>query len=416
MLRTKSIIGYFFIYVLICLMSTFYRAWFPSLAQTQWLLIAATVLSFFVNVEFYKSKAFIWLLVYLVVLLGNRFSGDLYFKEISTCFFEFMIPLFAMNLYYYSKQQMDQTYNRVLIVVLFIIIAIVTVGSIAANQVLPEIVRNMTHTTGGDMEQLNDYYRLGVSNYLLPHALPALIPLQVYALKQNQKGSREWFFYLAFLILCLLLIYYSASSGAILLSMLALTLSILTNKEGISKQRIFVLGLIFLPLLISNSLMNGLIQILIDIFGGSNSAQSFTEHLIDMSNSLTTEGGAHGDVGDRGVKYQQTFDAIFSNFLFGTNGESGGHMALLDRLARLGIVGFIPLIATYVTFLKPITQQISQSVKPFFVESLAIAFMMMTLKNMINLEMNVVLFAMIPIMAVYYSRYLSNESDDLYMN
>lgn len=406
--RSQKIIGYFFIYVLICLMSTFFCAWFPSISSTQWLLIAAVVLSVFINGKFYGTKPFIFLLLYFVVLYFNWRSGDKHFHEISICFFEFMVPLFAMNFCIIANKE-SESFNKVIIVVFTVIITIAAIGSIIAGQVLPEIVRNMQSETSGDIDALRAYYRLGVSNYSLPHALPAVVPLLVYALKANKRFSIVWLFYLLSLIFCLLLIFYSGASGAILIAMFALAISLLTSLNGISKQRIFWICIVFVPFIVSNSLADGIVRFLIDIFGNNAAFESFTEHLVDISESLTSESGGTGDVGARVDKYQETFNAVFDNIVLGTNMESGGHMALIDRLAYLGLVGFIPLILTYYYYLKSVSVQVNFRVKPFFVESVICAFMMMILKNMIHNEMNVVLFAMIPIMALYFSRSSENS-------
>ena len=401
--QSKTIISYFFIYVLICLMSTFFRAWFPAITQTQWLLIAAVGLSVFVNGNFYGSKTFICFAIFIAVLLVNWRTGDSHFREFSICFYEFMVPLFAMNLFLTLDKSDNGHLFKVLFAVFTIMIGIVAIGTVFVEQGMPEVVRSLSNS-GDDIESLNMYFRMGVSNYTLPHALPALIPIFVYALKSNDKFSVIWFFYLVTLLFCIILIIYSGATSALLLGIIALTLSLMTGLDGISKPKIILVSALFLPFILSNALMNGVLQFLIDIFNGNSSFDSFTQHLMDMSYSLMNETGAEGDVEARVDRYQNTFDVIINNLILGTNGSAGGHMALLERLAQLGLIGFIPLIMTYTSYFKSISIKVNNSVKPFFIESLVIAFMMMTLKNMINNEMNIVLFAMIPLYSVYFTK------------
>ena len=384
-------------------MSTFFRAWFPAVTQTQWLLIAAIGLSVFVNGSFYGSKTFLCFAIFIAVLLVNWKTGDSLYREFSICFYEFMVPLFAMNLFLALDESDNNHLYKVLFAVFAIVIGIVAIGTVLVEQVTPEVIRNLSNS-GNDIEGLNMYFRMGVSNYTLPHALPALIPIFVYALKINDKFSKTWFFYLVTLLFCIILIVYSGATGALLLGIFALTLSLMTGLNGISRQKVILVSVLFLPFILSNTLMNGFLQFLIDIFQGNSSFDSFTQHLMDMSYSLMNESGAEGDVASRVDQYQKTFGVIINNLFFGTNGSSGGHMALFERLAQLGLIGFIPLIMTYTNYFKSISVKIDNSVKPFFIESLVVAFIMMTLKNMINNEMNIVLFAMIPLYSVYFSK------------
>ena len=132
-----------------------------------------------------------------------------------------------------------------------------------------------------------------------------------------------WFFSISCEVIVCTLIFYSGASGAILIAMFALAISLLTSLNGISKQRIFWICIVFVPFIVSNSLADGIVRFLIDIFGNNAAFESFTEHLVDISESLTSESGGTGDVGARVDKYQETFNAVFDNIVLGTNMESG---------------------------------------------------------------------------------------------
>ena len=382
------------------------EGWFPY-AQRKWLFMAVgMVYAIFLQNSFYGSKRFMWLVAYIIIVLLNMVSGDKYFHDVGTVGFEFFVLGFPAVVASYSLTMPNRKDMGFVLMSFFVVLLFSTVASFLIDTfLLPNAIRMMTRysITLKDMSTVYAYYRMGLSSYAFPHALPVLIPPAVMGIKN--KNLSKWVRFLCWvsLISLILLIYLSGIMTALLLSIIGLIMAIVTRAGDMRRnlQRFALIGILAIPFL-SPSIMGSLLY---EAKMAVGEESYYYNKIESFEMSVTGEGeDEDGDWEERKDLYSKSVGGIFENILVGTNQKVGGHSSLLDRLALLGIVGFIPFILFLILQLRYPERFIPKKSRIYYYEGVLMGILMLALKSSFRPETIIVLLAILPI-AVYYLSY-----------
>jgi len=381
------------------------EGWLPF-TRRKWLFLAiGMVFSFFVKNIFYKSKRFMWLCIYLVILLLNMVFGDKFFHDIGTVGYEFFclgFPSVVATIILSNQNRKDE---GVLLFSFLVVLVFTTVASFFIDTfLLPNAIRMMTRysITLKDMSVVYAYYKMGLSTYSFPHALPVLIPPVVMGIKNKDLSKTMRLSCWITLISLVVLIYLSGIMTALLLSIAALIMAFITRAGGFRKnrRRFLVVGILFLPF-ISPSIVGSILHEAKMAVGEDsyyyNKLESFEKNVTGEDE----EDG--GDWEERQDLYSKSVVGFFENIIVGTNERVGGHSAFLDRLALLGLLGFIPFLLFILHQFKFSGNFLTAPSRIYYYEGLIMGLLMIALKSSFRVETLLVLFAILPIATKYLS-------------
>ena len=401
--KKKSIIGILLIFFIIVLTFTPVVGYFPIFRSTWIFLLLGIALLSISNIKFYTSRAFICLVFSAVIMLLNVFNEDKYFNlnkvlaEISMLVFVAMMTMYAVN------KGRKPLFLKWCIMTFFLIVAVETIATFLLDLLIPGALRALfsdSIKTGERMELLYPYFQLGMSNYILPHAMPMLIPPLVMGFRERSHSMLMRVWSLIFLLLALELIWLSGVMTAFLMAILFLLLSIYTSFSKKPNWRKFTLfGLLFLPFIFYDDLTKDVLQLAQDIFSGND---YFYRKLLLLEENI---GGseATGDMEARQNHYLESLQEFFNNILVGTNNPMGRHSTFLDRLGTLGLVGFVPYILFYYFNIKTIRRYIPQLNRIYYDEAIGAGLLMLLFKDVDNWEVYLTLFTITPLLVIYLS-------------
>ena len=271
----------------------------------------------------------------------------------------------------------------------------------------PGLVR-MAHLTAlvnpGDLTTFKPMFMLGLSSYELPHALPLLMPAFVLGVKNNLLSKKQRLLSAIMLACSLMLVYFSGATGPMLVSLMVLLMSFLVSKGSTASNvlKLSVVVLIMAPFIIDDQFMLAGLDWVDGLLGGEGYFHSKVEDFQDT----IMYGGAEGDVEERQDLYGNSISVLLENplhILIGAQEGYGVHSVLLDRLASLGLIGFIPLISLFVVQFKFVMKHISSQYYVYYFLGLFAAFMMMISKNVSGWNLWFILFSALPFCVFVYS-------------
>lgn len=337
-----------------------------------------------------------------IIMLFNAFTGDAYYLGIDKVFAEVSMLLFVTMLTMCAVHEgCKLSFLKWCVMTFFSIVAVETLATFILDQQIPGAIRALfseSLVTGEREELLYPYYRLGLSNYMLPHAMPMLVPplIMGFREKSNSMVLRIWS--LIFLLFALELIWLSGAMTAFMMAILFLLLSLYTTFSAKPNFKMCILfGTLFLPFFFFDELTLYVLQLSQDIFSGND--YIYRKLLLLEENVNSTE--AAGDVAERQNLYLVSINEFFKNIFIGTNNPMGNHSTFLDRLGTLGLVGFVPYILFYYSQLKSIRIYIPKNRRLYYDEAIAAGLLMMLLKDVDNWEMFFTLFTVMPLLLLY---------------
>lgn len=396
--------GISIVFMLVILSYTFsvLWGWFP-LTHSIIPLIIGWVAGLYICSEFFTTRSFAYFFIYSVVLFINAISGDHLFPTTRSAFIEITwILLPAVFLFGFLRKGNEKISNATVVMVLIIIICN-AIGSSFIEMVVPGSIRALNAETRltGDPTLQNYYFRFGLANYALPHALTMVIPLLIMGLKLPIEKKRKTFL-LVSLIACLVLVYLSGATGALFTAIFALIISVVTNKKtGAGRLFLFFAGGVALMYVLGN---DKLLLSMLDWFDGITGGDGHFHNKVMEFETLVVYGETTGDIEERGSLYTTTLDAITQHPLIGVNEATGGHSALFDRWACLGLVGFLPFVLFIISQIKQSINVIKKQSVVFYMESILVAFIMLAMKAVDRWEMWLFLFTVLPLL----TRYIEN--------
>lgn len=353
------------------------HAWLPITQRFIVLSVPLILCSLIFNKKAFVCPSIFAVIAYVLFLFcfsdRNSYISSIKFLDTAYLFSGVIIS------YYIIHNQNSRTCKQISFIT-YAFITITCVASIIICLNVPGAVRYNT------INELNDIpaivlamQKFGLSNYLLPHALPILIPGIVKQIKDPYFLPQKKFYLKLFLGVIVIFEWYAESATGLILSIFALFASISIRINGKHNVRNIILLSIAALLLTSSTIMNPLIDLIITI-----SPDSYTQKLIDLKLQLNGL-EAEGDIYTRSNLYQDSLDVIFDNFLLGYEGNNlliGGHSAILDHLATTGIVGFIPWALIFILEFKQVWKILNVNIRPYYIIGCICFILMLAIKNM----------------------------------
>lgn len=362
--------------------------------------IAALII---VSNSYLKQKEFWLALMYGLVVFLNFWVGNVAFPSLFSVLYEvFRLMVPAAIFYYYSKVNRNKPFvNCVLLVYLFVIV-FETIATYRLEQVFPGLMRNF-HASRYE-EDLTMFMQKGLVPYSLPHALPTLIPALVLVIKDSKNNLIIRVSSLVFLAASLVIVYLSQAAGAYLMTIFSLALAFIVNSRGVRKNlnKLVILSMFILPFVLVPSFTDTAMDV----------AEMFVSEDSDVYEKIeevrTSNSGAEtsGDIAYRGELLDKTLNTIIEHPLFGSRTKTyGNHNALLDRMAKLGLVGFLPLLMFLILTIKGTYKVIPEKGKIYYLIGVSAAVIMLLSKNQISWDQWFFLFYLLPVLIIENDRY-----------
>jgi len=397
----KNTILYSAIIVVICW--AFLEGWFPFVRR-QWIFLGlGLVASFFTSQKFFQTKRFQVLMGYMLVIFLNVLAGDKYFPGTADMLIEIFSLAFPAALLVYAYNSTRKDIIIILFSFFFVLIISAWASLLIDKFMIPGAIRQMTmlHYLEGK-DSVYAYYRLGLSSYSFPHALPILVPPLVMGVKSKKIAKKLKLKILFLLVSTLLLVWLSGIMTALLLTILFLLMSYFTHEDTIWRniRRLSIIFIMFLPLL-SPTVMRPVARYAMEITGEES---DYYKKIADYERGLASEYASGGDDWEsRQNLYDQSLSGFTENIIWGSNSKVGGHSSFLDRLGVLGLLGFIPLIWFFFLQLKAGAMQIPLRNRIYYFEGCLAGIMMLSLKSAFYPVFFIVLFIILPLISSFIS-------------
>ena len=353
--------------------------------------------------SFFKQRYFISFIVYAFVVFLNYLAGDSYFSYFRKVVEGFVTIFIPLGMTYYAVRFNNKDWMRAVFRIAMLVIVWVTIATVFFDIQTPGVVR-FIHTelqnNNADISDYKDYYALGLSNYTLPHALPAIIPIFAISLRQHKIRFKHKILPITLLSCVMMILYFSGAIGPLLLGFCIMVLS-LWVKPGKSRSAItslVVLGLITLPFLFNDSLILTFLQVIDDILGQEG---YFHAKIVSFQESILMD-NASGDLGIRQDLYWADLKAFFDNVLIGSHAE-GGHSVIFSRLGSLGLLGFIPYVMILFGQAKMAVKLIPSQYRFFYYLGNFAAFLMILAKGIVCWEVYFCWFTLLPLGIVFFA-------------
>lgn len=394
--RKESLKGSFIFPLLIIILTWPLLGCYVTLFARSWIWLFVGCLSiFFICPSFNSQKGIFWIFTYLFIILLNYYTGDEYFNSLPVACSEFAILFFSSALGYFCLLPKYRNSSKIIMWFFSVIIIIISLATILLDLTSPGIVRQATSAfyEMKDTTILDWGYRLGMTNYFLPHALPVIIPALVHGIKNNSLNIKSRIFLSIFLLAVLMLVYVSGVATAIIISFFILIISFFSSANKIKKNiTVFVIvGIILLSFLLNQDWLVSMFDYLINL----TEEGYLHDRLVDILESMIYK-DASGDLEARFDLYSVSSTEFAESILFGSNNNLGGHSAIIDRLATLGLVGIIPYVLFICFQIKTTYKRIPKGSKLFYIEGILAGIVMLLTKNMSNWEMWALIFVLLP--------------------
>lgn len=395
-----------FLYPAIIVICTFTIFRFQVFFERTWIfLITGFLLTFFYSGKYYRSKVFGWGLLYLLIVFLDFLMGDKMFDNLTTDIFNEVAMLILPTAITYSLiKKNDFLAIRNIVVVFFCFFIFTTLSSFIISLTMPGAIRRIVSLgyLGENTTAYNYLYRLGLSNYFLPHAAPVLIPA-VYLGATNKSLNKKTHWFLWVMLACLIVLsYLSGATTALLLSIIVL-LTMFVIKKGSFTKNLVRIGLIFIiviPLLANRQIMSNLSNVLVSITADTD----FQGKALEFQSTLEYNDISGGDAEERIELYTESWNGFLESILFGTNKATGSHSSLLDRLAHLGLLGLVPFFLFIIAQMKMIKKYTGNNLFIYYFLGMLLFILMISLKNMYFWEMAIIAYTILPFTIIVYGK------------
>lgn len=301
-----------------------------------------------------------------------------------------LLPItFSILMLYYFIDNKDIKGLSMVSKFAIICIIITCITSLIGLQKYPNATRFLI---GPESQQEAEYYsKLGIGSYGffsgLSYTLPALIYITKYYVN---KFLNRFFMFLVILLICIS-IFQAAIAVPILISFLAIILS-LSGSKNITQTRILFILIVSLYIIIPN-------RTIANVFYQISRYSSNTSTQVRMYDvGLAFETGVNLQNPETGVESRLSrapiaLEAFVESPFIGNRGvdPATGHLFWLYSLALFGLIGFIPLIYVIYYEIKTIYKIIRPSYKFYYI---LCSLLYILLGFMKNLEANQIIFYM----------------------
>lgn len=354
---------------------------------------------------FFKQRFFAYFIAYAIVVYLNYMAKDAYFFNIKRVMDGFVTLYIPLGMTYYATRFRDKAWMRAVFLVAMFVIIWITIATALVDIQIPGAVRFIhTELQNGDAE-LSDYkhlYAMGLSNYLLPHALPIIIPIFAISLRQKEIPIKHKIVPIALLLCVISLLYFSGSTGPMIVGIGIFALSLWVKPGSIKSEltSIFIFCIFALPFLFSDDIMLYLLQTIDDLIGNKG---YFHGKVVAFQDTILL-GEASGSVDTRQNLYLADIEAFFNNIIIGTEAK-GRHSVILAHLGSLGLVGFIPYIMILIEQIKMSVKITPQNYHIFYYLGNFAAFLMILTKGVTSWEVYFCWFTLLPCGIVFFEEW-----------
>ena len=398
-------IAYLYLLVIISLSFSVFKT-LPIFERTWLFYLIGCSLPFILCKGYFKQKQIIAALFYLFIVAVNWLTGDSYFRDINWVMHEVAGLIIPTSLLYYVLYSNDEKLLKKTLCLYLFIVLYTTIASFFINIDLPGAVRYVYayYLQGGDMSDFSYLFRFGLSNYTFPHGIPMLIPPLMMGYRNKYLSKRTHIICLILIAGCLLMTYLSGATMALIIGLFIFIMAFFV-KEGTLQSNItklVVISMIAAPIILSEDIQLSALE---TMDKWANYEGDFHQKIVEIEDIIRTGSSEGTDIESRDDRYTLTLKAIISgNMFFGTNGNTGEHTAIFDRLAVLGLVGFIPFLIFLVTQLKVIILYISPNRRVYYYLGLLAGILMMITKAICNWDMWLPMLAILPMMMLFFGR------------
>lgn len=381
--------------------------WVPIFRKTWLFVLLISVFSLLFYVKGLKLKFLYPLILYGVILYINVLSGDQKFNIINSSMEFFCFISVSYVFYVYSNNRFYNARLKLLEGYVFIII-ITFIGTLIVYLNNPEVLRMIQSERNAGVEDTLFvlYSKLGVESYSMGHALPCLIPILVYSIKRG-NGVRYKLLGVVILFVIVALVIMSTAATALLLSIILLLISFIWNEKNKIRNAFATSLLIFVTIFLitdRNLIGSKLNSINID------SESTYGGKISDFQD-YATYGVAGNQTQGRFDLYMQSLNVFFKYPIFGTNNKLiiGDHSIFFDRLAMLGLVGFIPLLIYLNSYMRYVLKMLSTGIKPYCVLGFGHFIIMGCLKNIFDFEYISICLLIMPLVCMVVDNTTNNK-------
>ena len=191
-------LSYLLVFLLAALSFPIIPGWIPPLQKIWVTLVMAFLVYTALTQKLSWGKSTVCLLFYFVVMFFNAKMGDVLIPSTQIAIVEvlFLYVPSAVVLWCFSQENIS--FIKSVLIVSLALFAIEAVSSFIILQVEPMIIRSLYKiaTDEGDTGIMYEYYRTGLMDYSMAHAIPILIPPLFYAYKKVASTVKSKIFFM----------------------------------------------------------------------------------------------------------------------------------------------------------------------------------------------------------------------------
>ena len=358
--------------------------------------IVAVFAMVLVTRSYFKEKDFLVVGWYGLAVLLRFFMGSQAFPTLFSALYEtFILLIPAILFYYFRKIDTNAPFVYSIIIIYTTIIIFDSVMTYRIDQEYQGVLRNLQAIRYDDIRET--LVARGMAPYSLPHALPTLMPALILIIKNRTNKLLPRIAFLAFLIASLVIIWISQATGPYLMTIFAVTLSLIVSSTSVREnmRKVMLVSFFVLPFVLFPSFSGALLDGAKSFIPDDNDVY---EKIIEMEKTVEGEEG-NGDIAYRGKLLEKTIQSIIENPIFGSPTKTyGNHNALIDRWAKLGLVGFIPLLIFLYLTIKGTYKIMPERGKIYYIIGIMTALFMLLSKNQISWDQWFMLFYLLPVL------------------
>jgi len=385
--KNQNIISFFLVFSLLTIIQGFIplRPWFYCSVLVSFIILVYPHILF-------KKNIFFLYLYFLFVIIKFSLGVKL---NIPDYLFEFVICILCVSL---LDLGISERINKEKIVSLIIILT--TFMALCSIPILissPGLLRAFASGSKESIKLMDSYFKYGLANYYLPHAIPIIIPGLIYRIKFKIGDYKKE------LIILVVLIGFVILSGATMPLFFSIILVFLCcfirNKLSLLKKTMIIILTIIFIIIINDKIMimllEKIIQFIPDSFGNMQYKMSSIKEYVEFGQMV-------GSLNDREILYNLSWNTFCDNFVIGQNNVNliGGHMYIVDKLALFGIVGTVPLFWFFITLIKKAFKSIDRFAVLYYLLGILSGFLMLILKGVQGLEIFLFLFVILPFLCM----------------
>ncbi len=393
-MRKDKILTYAAAFVVTVSTFTLIQGYFPFFMRSWIFLGILVVLITLLYPKVYLGKSIIWLMIYSIVILFNYLSGDEVFS-LSFALTEITFYFIPATLFLIYMRNKDVKNVRTIAIVSILIIIITSIFTFKNAIDNPGIVKSIVDAQATeDYTYILEQYRKGIASYGMPHAFPFIVPPFIYMLKNKNFSFKLRMFALLMVIIGGFMVFYSESTGALVVLLFSIIMSLIITESPLKKNiiRLVLLGIIALLFLNTQTLIS-----VLDFFGAKTETMTYYGKIEDAMTILET-GKSVGEIAYRQELHNMSFNAFVNHPLLGTNKSSdiGKHAYFMDRAGLLGLVGFIPLFLFLYYQIKITYENLPNFIRMYYLIGVVSCIILGFQKNMSGFEYWLYLFFLLP--------------------